>query len=203
MKNLFLRLTSVALVLLLLFVAGGCRSGPIETPDDVKQEMIAMAKESLQEISFENLTVQDFYEYTKAHDFFVMNGNEFVSGQEIWENFLNKSKNGETCTVKYIRFSDYYFKNKKLPDIYILHFDGEYYREISYLINQPEEITVCTWKFLLTFGDEDQDALGNMCVLVNDSNITDQHIREYLDRFASSNKKDHPKTELAFSLVYY
>lgn len=199
MKKTFFRLTSVALVLLLLFAASGCRSGPIETPDDVKQKMIAMAKESLQEISFDELSPRNFYNYATEHDYVVAitEGSVILSGETIWNDFLAKTKAGEVCTVKYIKYHE---NNKNNPDVFpnigFLHYDGKYYR--SFYFDLEKAVTndaessfsdVSTWKYLIGDYSDHTSKLrpdATYYFLTNDRRMTAKEIEENFFQGVSS-----------------
>ena len=111
----------------------------IETPEDVEQEMLALAEKALQNVPFEKMTVSQFFEYAKKGDFVVTKKRELLSGKDVWQSFLKEAAAKSICTVKCIDFSEVLVPEGDLPSVHFLHYDGEYYRTIRYYPSKPEK----------------------------------------------------------------
>ena len=115
---------------------------------------------------------------------------DVTSGQEIWENFLDATKEGEASSVQVAKYytlekvncgEEYYEANKEdYPVLYLLDltFDGKDY---TLKWNEGNKQYIRTYKYLMHYTDEDsatQATAGaySRYVLVNDNNVTWEEI---------------------------
>ena len=119
MKRTFLRITSVALVLLLLFAASGCTSKKEITDPDFAWDG----------------TGEEMYQYAVDHGFVVCKEYDIEKNLSVWIDSYAKILKGEETTVYLAHFKDDQSKGDKqwiLSYVSLLYFDGERYHYRTY-----------------------------------------------------------------------
>ncbi len=204
MKKLLFRMTSTLLVLLLLVSVWGCSTKPKDPVESTVQptteqppvtetkppmsdeeliEMVEMAEEALRNVP-KGLSETELFQYFKDRAYIVHRNFSVVSGENLWNDFLEKQLRGEICTVFIVSFYEW---NGKLilSGTDVLHFDGSNYKHYycdGYNSTPTDRHFVQKFQYLLDFEGEEQDKFGTYSFhkyyLVNDQNLTYAEIQE-------------------------
>lgn len=124
-------------------------------------------------------------------DFVVMEDSDITHGEEIWDTFFEKTREGENVQIQIAHYytldregvSEEYYEQEKdnYPVIYLsslLHYEGRYYYLVrGYNTTEIEDRDYCEWNYLLDLYDEPSSATARFSscvhyVLVNDNTLT-------------------------------
>ena len=124
-------------------------------------------------------------------DFVVMEDSDITNGEETWDTFFEKTREGENAQIQIAHYytldregvSEEYYEQEKdnYPVIYLsslLHYEGRYYYLVrGYNTTEIENGDYCEWDYLLALYDEPSSATARFSscvhyVLVNDNTLT-------------------------------
>lgn len=162
--------------------------GEFEVELQNSQELDTFAAISTEHFPVE-MPADDMFQKAKDSGFVVFEGIDVVSGEEIWQEFYEKTQNGETAivylanyyTLDKDRMSEELYEKEKAeyPKIFLssLYFDGEQYQITTRPGYEEEAESVRTYPYLVRYEGEPSSVSATFShyvyyVLVEDKEVT-------------------------------